>query len=181
MMTEETNNKNIKVVIDTSATEKRIKEEYEQKLAEKDETIKALLAKEKKEFIKEIEPRPAPTGGETSRLYEPEPLKIDIEGSDIDPSWVKGSNVGEVIEKVNILSKQAANKNEYKRIQSKLLKKMISGNKPLDMTFLGSSKDFLRSELPIRELDSEEIRQQKIDYNNRLKANRTNWRNNSED
>ena len=53
---------------------------------------------------------------------------------------------------------------------------MIRSPKALDLTFEGSSKDFLRQEKKINLGDSEEVRQKKEEFNDNLRKNRTNWR-----
>ena len=66
MSPEQPQKKEITVKIDTSATEQRIKADYEAKLAEKEETIKSLLSSHKTEYV-ESEQK-APVGGDTCTL-----------------------------------------------------------------------------------------------------------------
>jgi hypothetical protein len=71
---------------------------------------------------------------------------------------------------------KAENADEYKRILSKVVKKTFEGSTPLDITFSGSNKDFMRSPLPINEnlpLDQQERVKEK---NAKLRNNRINWR-----
>ena len=65
---------------------------------------------------------------------------------------------------------------ERQRILSQLTSKMIKPNK-LDMQYEGNIKDFMRSPKIINEFDSEEVKRQKENFNNKLKNNRVNWTN----
>lgn len=168
MMTEqpsEQTEKKIKILLDRSPEIESLKEDYEQQLAEKDEIIQKMLSENSKNY------------GDTAPLYEqPKRDGFQIEGSDIDPLWIKGSTVEKVINLVNKCAREANNKETFQRIQGRLLKKTITGSKPLSIEFQGSNKDFLRSPMPINEFDSKEIREQKEKRNERLRENRTNWR-----
>lgn len=155
-----------------------------QELGKMQETNKILLEEQHKNFTeqKHIE---TPPEGTTARLNEEHEgqriFTVSSEGSYIEPSWVKSSSHEENIAIVQHLAKVAENKEDFQKIESRLLKKVIKGNKPFDMTFLGSSKDFMKSPLPVTDdlpIAEQERRRKKNDY---LKANRCSWKNNSED
>lgn len=172
-----TESKEIKVSIDPTPMEERIKSQFEQQLKEKDDLIKSLLARDKQEFVESIEPKKPTEYGDTARLetaYEP---KIEVDGSYIEPSWVKGSTAQEVISKIEHLSHVADNKADFQHIKSKLTRKMLHSDKPLDIIFQGSSKEFIKSEIPISEFDSDSLKSKKTSYNERLRQNRVNWLN----
>jgi hypothetical protein len=88
---------------------------------------------------------------------------------------VKGKTVGDVIAITEKLSKVADNKEQYQRIMSKLTKKMLKG-KPINLEFKGSIKDMVKSPKPISEFASEEQEVRLTAYNEKLRANRTNWK-----
>jgi hypothetical protein len=180
-MTEQPKNKELTIKIDTSEAEKRIRSEYEARLAEKDSAIKEL-----QNSHMESE-RPAPVGGDTCTLEQNEKARtgnsetfhIDWENSELDPSWVKGKNEAEVIAVTEDLAKKG-NIQAIAIIQ-KLTRKILHSSKPLSIEFQGSSKDFLKSPMPIPELASEADRNRIEKHNSMLKANRQNWKNLSED
>ncbi len=88
-MSTEQPKKELIVKIDTTATEQRIKADYETKLKEKDETIKAFLAKdaleaERKRVEADMDKK-APIGGDTAPLEQPETHEpiYDVENSEL--------------------------------------------------------------------------------------------------
>jgi hypothetical protein len=120
----------------------------------------------------------------TSREYkERQSVKVaDIEGSDVPVEWVKANSIPELINTITELSHKAENKEEYQRILSRMTKKLIHNSKPLDMTFTGSNTDFIKTPKIIGEFDSNELREKKEAYNNRLRMNRCqNWKNTNGD
>lgn len=153
-------------------------------LGKMQEINKALLAQDVERERKAIEAKmdkKVPLGGDTCRLDQDQLLKprIEAEGSFIEPSWVKGDNAEEVVSKIEHLSHVADNKEDFERIKSKLTKKIL--NHGLNIEFQGDSRLFLKHELPISEFDSVEAKQQKKQFNEKLRINRQNWRNLSED
>jgi hypothetical protein len=181
LSTDSPTKKELIVKIDTSEAEKRIRNEFEEQLKTKDETIKSLLSSHKAEVI-EGEQK-APIGGDTCTLEANEKARIgeetriSIEGSYVPFDFVRGKTENEVIQKIELLANsECDNKADYQRLMSKLTKKVIQSSKPLDMTFMGSSKEFIKSPKPINEFDSVEVKAQKNAYSDKLRANRTNWR-----
>ncbi len=168
--------KTINIVLDTSLQIK----ELNNIIAQKDETIKCLLAEHKEKFELETERKKIessmdkkPTNYDAqntaSILNEPSYQKqhninsipIDLEDSNVPPEWVKSSSVPELLQTVEKLSHVAENKGTYQKILSKMVKKVINNSsKPFDITMTPNckSKDFLKSELPINEFDSSEVK-----------------------
>ena len=158
----------VRILLDSTPREERLKAEYEEKLAEKNETIKGFLAKdaleeERKRAERVNDPPKAPIGDPSSTAPLEEPtheLRIQSEGSHVDPTWVKGESISEVIEKIEYLSKFADNKETYKKIMSKLTKKMLH-DKPISLEFQGSVKDMAtKIEKPIPEFCDEQTKKQ---------------------
>ena len=162
--------KQVKVYLDNTPREEKLQNELNQA----NRTIGALLNQHKKEFEEIVEPKPAPMGGDTAPLEAPE-LKVEVDGSFVEPSWVKGDSAEEVISKVEHLSQVADNKADYQKIMSKLARKMLHG-KPISIQFEGSLKDMVKSPKTIGEFDDEETKELKRAFNERLRANRTKWR-----
>ena len=162
--------KQVKVFLDNTPREEKLQNELNQA----NRTIGALLNQHKKEFEETIEPKPAPIGGDTAPLEPTEP-RIVVDGSYIEPSWVNGDSPEEVISKVEHLSRVADNKADYQKIMSKLARKMLHG-KPISIQFEGSLKDMVKSPKAIGEFDDEETKELKRAFNERLRANRTKWR-----
>jgi hypothetical protein len=165
---EQPKNATLKVVLDHSYQEQKLREE----LDKANQTIGALLKQDKEKFDLETERKKIeasmdkkPTNYDpqdtASLLNEPSYQNqhsqvTPMEGSDIDPSRVCGNSVQDVICKVEKLSHVAENANEYKKIQSKLLKKMLHNSKALDLTFTGSNIEFLKHPKQISEFASEQ-------------------------
>jgi hypothetical protein len=174
---------NVKITLDRTEIEKDKDAkilELSTELGKMQEANKTLLAQHKTEFEAQTKDglKIAPKDGETATydVHEPEEYKLsnlDLENSDIPLSWVKGKTEAEVIEIAEHLARHG--NPEYVRVIQKLTKKLLHGDKPLDMTFKGSSKDFMRNELKVRETDTKEIRNIKEQVNSKLKANRCNW------
>jgi hypothetical protein len=186
MMTEtESPKKPIQIIIDKSQIERELNaklQEANQQIGALEEANRALLAQDKEEFFEEMPKKPTPyVEGESTALLTNEPRykeesKITTEGSYIEPSWVKGRTHEEIIEKVQHLAKVAENKEDFKKIESKLLKKAING-KGLNMEFYGDSRLFLKSPRHIPEFSSEAQREQIEMFNAKLRENRLKWRN----
>src|SRR5665648_137418 len=171
--------KEIVVKIDSTPRELRLQGEYEQKIKEKDELIKALLTQDKLEFTPN-RPKKAHENPENTAILTNEPSyqdehvlrNIDYENSDIPLEWIRGKNEAEVIEKVEGLAK-IGNK-DCKNIMSKLTRKIIH-DKPIDMIFIGSNIDFMRSPKPINENMGDEEQERRKKLNERFRQNRFKW------
>jgi hypothetical protein len=175
--------KELVVKIDNSEAEKRIRNEYEDQLKTKDETIKSLLNSHKSDY--EGEQRPpkgdpedtAPIDREEKARNgnsERETFHIDWANSELDPSWIKGKSEAEVITVTEDLAKQG--NLQAKAIIQKLTRKILHSDKPLSIEFTGSSKDFMKSPKPIPEFCSAEDKAKIISYNEKLRQNRVSWR-----
>jgi hypothetical protein len=167
---------NFKVLIDRSPEIEGLRKIIQ----DKDDLIKKYMAIDAERERKEIEAKmskKAPEGGDTCRLDQEQPTKprIVAEGSYIEPSWVKGENAEEVVSKISYLSAVAENKADFKKIESKLTKKLL--NQGINIEFQGDSRLFNYSPRPIPKLCTDEQRKRIEDYNAKLRVNRQNWRN----
>jgi hypothetical protein len=170
----------IKIILDNSPAlveaNEVIKKQAE-KIGSLEESTRALLADRKKEFEDSMPfgRREPPVGGDSAPLEQPK-QEFDLTNSDIDISWAKSENPLELIAYVEQRAKlNNEDSKEAKEILSKLTKKVIDSK--FDYTFTGSNKEFMKSPLEIRGFDSEETKQLKQAYNEKLRRNRTeNWR-----
>jgi hypothetical protein len=170
----------LKIIVDSSPRE----EEYKKIIAEKDELIKTMLVNEKEKFFAEntnhLGLKNAPVGGESAPLeapQKPEIQLIDMEGSFIPQDFVYGKNPIDVLQKIELISKsKAENADEYAKILSKIAKKSFSGQKALDITFIGDNVLFNRSKQPVREYATAEEKLRVARSNIKLDKNRTNWK-----
>jgi len=115
-------------------------------------------------------------GGDTARWDSNQVNgKIQLDkNSDLPLEYISCENVNDLISVVE--SKAKSGDKPSQEFLSKITSKMIRSPKALDLTFEGSSKDFLRQEKKINLGDSEEVRQKKEEFNDNLRKNRTNWR-----
>jgi hypothetical protein len=172
--------KEIKVNIDTSPMEARIKAQYEEQLKTRDETIKALLAQdaerirlesERKTIEAQMDKKPIENYGETAPLENEHIFRnVDFENSDF-LDIMKFPSVEKAIESTQLL---ACKNNPQAKLALKQLTKKVLQQK-LDMTFVGSIKDMVKSEVPIGEFDDQFTRKQKQAHNAHLRENRTRW------
>ncbi len=190
-MTEETertvnldkDTRKVKVMLDTSpqviAKDEKIAQ-LNKKIGEQENLIKAMLVRDRAEFTPS-DPKKPPENPENTAILTNEPSyqdehvlrNIDYENSDIPLDWIRGKNEAEVIEKVEGLAKMG-NK-DCKNIMSKLTRKIIH-DKPIDMTFIGSNIDFMRSPKQINENMAVEEQERRKKLNERLRQNRFKWR-----
>jgi hypothetical protein len=179
--TEQTKNATLKVVLDHSYQEQKLREELDkanQENTKNIETIKALLVDHKEKF--ESETNYAGLKNPTVDLNSNPPLEqpkrpINMEGSSINPNQVCADSVEHLFDNISKLSHVAENRDEFKKVESKLLRKMLHNPKPLDLTFKGSSIEFLRHPKIASEFASEEEKRIIEQSNNRQRINRQKW------
>ena len=172
----------VKFVIDRNPEIENLRTELENekiKNSKNEETIKSMLKSEKEKFEDGIvDGHKKPTvGGDIPPLeqkrYE---QTISLDGSYIPSDMIFGKTPTDVLEKIETLAKsQAENADEYKKILSKVAKKALTSDKSLSLTFKGDNRLFLRTPKKIGEFDSQEIKEIKEKYNEKLRQNRTNW------
>ncbi len=183
--------KGLKVKIDTSVKDAEISRLNEE-LGHKNEIIQAYMVSEKNKMQQEqyeAERKKAeeavcgkkPTicdAEDTAPLYAPkrEIFKVDMEGSNVDPSWVKGNSAQEIIQTVEKLSQVAENRDEYEKILSRLGKKVMHSDRPFDYTFIGSNIEFIRHPKQVSEFASSEEKERVERYNAKLLKNRVQWK-----
>jgi hypothetical protein len=168
----------IKITLDNSLQVAELQQSIsakDQRIGELESTVKNMLIDHKAKFELENKQMGAPYNSESPPLEAPQRKPIDMQGSNLSPNQVCGSSVEQLFDNISKLSHVAENASEYKKIQSKLLKKMLHNPKPLDLTFKGDSKLFLRHDVSIGEFDDEYTKKQKENHNNLLKANRQKW------
>ena len=101
-------------------------------------------------------------------------MKVHFDAEDVPISMVSAATPEEL---VAICEKKAKiGDKESQRVLSQLTGKMVKSGK-LDMEYEGDIKDFMRSPKIINEFDSEEVKRQKENFNNKLKNNRCKWSN----
>ena len=181
------NRPTLNIRIDKSDIEKEQAEKIEALTREnqtQQETIKNMLVDHKAKFDLEntnhMGIKVAPTNSESPPLEAPRKKEIqliDLEDSFIPEDFVRGKNPQEVLEKIEMLSRsKAENSDTYKKILSKVIKRTFEGQKSLDITFSGSSKDFMRSPLPINDNLPLETQERIKQRNEKLRNNRLNWK-----
>ncbi len=178
-------NKNIKIVVDRSEELKQAQatiDQLNQKIGSQEELLKKYLVedaeKERKKAEYAIDRKPAPMGDptQTAPLEEHLVRNLDFENSEI-LDMMRFPSVEKVIETTELLANKG---NPQAKSAMKILTRKAL-QKPLDMTFKGSIKDMVKSEVPIGEFDDEFTIKQKQAHNARLRENRVRWTQNRGD
>ncbi len=126
---------------------------------------------------KEAMPKEPPKGGSTALLNEHQTglhtTKIQLDENSFDWDFLKFDSTEQLVEFVEKRVKK--NDPQAKKVLGQLTRKMLE--KPLNMEYKGTLKSLLSSEKRISEFDNEETKNQKIAYNERIKKERSNWKN----
>ncbi len=125
-----------------------------------------------KEAYKQM-PKSAPKGGTTAHLSAEEAgFTVSAVDSNIDINWLSAESPEALIHIATERAKKGDT--ESQKVLNKLTRKLVKHG--FEFEFQGNTKDFLRSPKHINDMDSEETKRLKQEFNSKLAANRCQWK-----